>query len=108
MAAMRPKPMAWPAGEVAQCPIGITTGPGGEELMLAGEVTPLTVIEMWYKPEASDAKVCGTVKLIWNNPGVTRPAKLGVMVVLPRFTVTPFSGVVETRVPAGDAASPVA
>jgi hypothetical protein len=51
-------------GAVAQCPIGITTGPGGEELILAGDVIPLMEIEMVYKPGGIEAKLCGTVKLI--------------------------------------------
>ena len=41
------------------------------------EVTPSPVIETWYKPKASNAKVCGTVKLTWNSPGATVPARLG-------------------------------
>jgi hypothetical protein len=65
LAAMRPEPMAWPVREAAQCWIGITTGPVGEELILAGELTPLTEIEMGYEPGGSEAKSCGTVKLIW-------------------------------------------
>src|ERR1035441_3711183 len=32
----------------AQCWIGITTAPGGEELILAGDVTPLMEIEIGY------------------------------------------------------------
>ena len=105
---MRPEPTAWPAGEVAQCWIGITTGPGGEELMLAGDVTPLMAIEMGYKPAGSEAKLCGTVKLIWNSPTATSAAALAGIVMVPIVTVTPLKNVVEISVPAGDAAKPVA
>src|ERR1035441_4437877 len=100
--------MAWPAGEVAQCWIGITTGPGGEELILAGEVIPLMEIEMGYKPPGSEAKLCGTLKLIWNSPTATSAAALAGTVMVPIVTVTPLRNVVETSVPAGDAAKPVA
>ena len=59
---MRPEPMARPVEEVAQCWMGITTGPGGKELILAGDVTPLMEIEMGYSPGGSEAKSWGTVK----------------------------------------------
>jgi hypothetical protein len=110
VAAMRPEPMAWPAGEVAQGWIGITTGPGGEELILAGEVTPLMEIEMAYTPGDIEAKLCGTVKLIWNSPTATSAAYVALagMVMGPICTVTPLNGIVETIVPAGDEARPVA
>src|ERR1035438_1422182 len=88
--------------------MGITTGPGGEELILAGDVTPLMEIEMGYKPGGSEAKSCGTVKLIWNSPTATRAAAIAGIVTLPMVTVTPLSNVVETTVPAGDGAKPVA
>ena len=42
--------------------------------MLDGEVIPLTVIEMGYKPGGSEAKLCGTVKLTWNSPTATSAA----------------------------------
>ena len=42
--------------------MGITTGPGGEELMVAGDETPLMEIEMGYSPGGSEAKSWGTVK----------------------------------------------
>src|ERR1019366_9126320 len=108
VAAMRPEPMAWPVGEVAQCWIGITTGPGGEELILAGDVTPLMEIEMGYTPAGSEAKSCGTVKLIWNSPTATSAAALAGIATAPTVTVTPLKNVVEISVPAGDGAKPVA
>ena len=46
-----------------QCWIGITTGPGGAEPILAGDETPLMVTEMGYKPAGCEAKLAGTVKL---------------------------------------------
>lgn len=73
-AATRRQRCAW---RTAQWPIGITAGPGGDDLIVDGEVTPSPVIETWYKPKASNAKVCGTVKLTWNSPGATVPARLG-------------------------------
>ena len=100
--------MAWPVAAVAQCWIGITTGPGGKELILAGEETPLMEIEMGYTPGAIEAKSCGTVKLIWNSPTVTSPAKLAGIVTVPIVTVTPLKDVVGTSTPAGDGAKPVA
>src|ERR1035437_4292262 len=99
---MRPEPMAWPVGDVAQGWIGITTGPGGEELILAGDVTPLMEIEMGCKPGDIEAKLCGTVKLIWNSPTATSAAELAGIVTLPIVTVTPLKNVVEITVPAGD------
>src|ERR1035441_8405319 len=93
---------------MAQCWIGITTGPGGEELILAGDVTPFMEIEMGNKPGGSEAKSCGTVKLIWNSPTATSAAALAGIVTVPMVTVTPLSNVVETTVPAGDGAKPVA
>src|ERR1019366_9981721 len=93
---------------VAQCWMGITTGPGGAELILAGDETPLTEIEMGYKPGGREAKSWGTVKLIWNSPTATRPAKLAGIVTVPMVTVTPLHKVVVTGVPAGDGARPVA
>ena len=105
---MRPVPVAWPIREVAEGWIGITTGPGGEELILAGDVTPLMEIEMGYKPPGREAKLCGTVKLIWNSPTATSAAASAGIVMLPIVTVTPLNNVVETSVPAGDAAKPVA
>ena len=42
--------------------MGITTGPGGAELILAGDETPLMEIEMGYKAGGSEAKSWGTVK----------------------------------------------
>jgi len=92
----------------AQCPIGITTGPGGEELILAGDVTPLMEIVMGYKPGVMDAKLCGTVKLIWNSPTAASTAASAGMVTAPMVTVTPLNRVVETNVPAGEVARPVA
>jgi hypothetical protein len=97
----------WPAGEAAQGWIGITTGPGGEELILAGDVTPLTEIEMGYKPAGSEAKLCGTVKLIWNSPTATSAALAGIVTV-PIVTVTPLKNVVVISVPACDETKPVA
>ena len=105
---MRPEPMARPLEEVAQCWIGITTGPGGKELILAGDGTPLMEIEMGYTPGGSEAKSCGTVKLIWNSPTATSAAAIAGIVTVPMVTVTPLSNVVETTVPAGDGAKPVA
>src|ERR1039457_1438700 len=93
---------------MAQCCIGITTGPGGAELILAGDVIPLIEIEMGYKPGGSEVKSCGTVRLIWNSPGPTSTAALAEIVTLPMVTVTPLNSVCETKVPAGDAARPVA
>src|ERR1035438_4404588 len=90
----------------AQCWIGITTAPGGEELMLAGEVTPLREIEMGYKPGGSEAKSCGTVKLIWNSPTATSAAALAGIVTVPIVTVTPLNNVVETSVPPGAGTKP--
>ena len=103
---MRPEPMAWPVGEVSQGWIGITTGPGGEELILAGDGTPLTEIEIGYQPAGSEAKLCGTVKLIWNSPTAASGAALAGIVTVPIVTVTPLKNVVEISVPAGDAARP--
>src|ERR1035438_6052906 len=105
---MRPVPVAWPIRDVAQGWIGITTGPGGEELILAGDVTPLMEIEMGYRPDGSEAKLCGTVKLIWNSPTATSAAAIAGIVTAPIVTVTPLSKVVETTVPAGDGTKPVA
>ena len=76
--------------------------------MLAGDVTPLMEIEMGYKPGGSEAKSWGTVKLIWNSPTATRAAAITGIVTVPIVTVTPLSRVVETTVPAGDGAKPVA
>ena len=92
---------------MAQGWIGITTGPGGEESILAGDVTPLMEIEMGYKPGDIEAKFEGTWKLIWNSPTATSAALAG-MVMVPMVTVTPLKNVVEISVPAGDAAKPVA
>jgi hypothetical protein len=47
-----------------QCWIVITTGSGGDELMLAGDGTPLIEMEIGYIPAGIDANCCGTVKLI--------------------------------------------
>src|ERR1039458_8511805 len=105
---MGPEPMACPIREAAQGWIGITTGPGGEELILAGDGIPLMEIEMGYKPAGSEAKLCGTVKLIWNSPTATSAAALAGIVMVPIVTVTPLKNVVEISVPAGDAAKPVA
>ena len=88
--------------------MGIITGPGGEELIVAGDETPLMVIEMGYRPGGSDAKSCGTVKLIWNSPTATSAAAMAGIVTVPIVTVTPLNNVVETTVPAGDGAKPVA
>src|ERR1035441_8853952 len=88
--------------------MGITIGPGGEELILAGDATPLMEIEMGYKPGGSNAKSCGTMKLIWNSPTATRAAAIAGMVTVPMVTVTPLNNVVVTGVPAGDGANPVA
>ena len=77
-------------------------------MILAGDVTPLMEIEMGYKPPGSEAKLCGTVKLIWNSPTATSAAALAVIVTVPIVTVTPLRNVVETNVPAGDGAKPVA
>src|ERR1039457_7701521 len=82
---------------VAQCWIGITTGPGGAELILAGDVTPLTEIEMGYKPGGSEAKSCGTVKLIWNSPTATSAAAIAGIVTVPMVTVTPLTDRKSTR-----------
>ena len=86
----------------------MTTGPAGEELMLAGDVTPLMEIVMGYKPGGIEAKLCGTVKLIWNSPTATSAAALAGTVTVPMVTVTPFTNVTGTTVPAGDGAKPVA
>jgi len=43
--------------------MGITTGPGGEELIVDGDETPFMVMEMGYTPAGIDAKFWGTVKL---------------------------------------------
>ena len=86
--------------------IGITTGPGGEELVLAGEVTPPIEIEMGYTPGAIDAKLRGTVKLIWNSPTATSAAALAGIVTVPIVTVTPSNNVVEIKVPAGRRGQP--
>jgi len=96
------------AAEAAQCWIGMTTAPGGEELMLAGDVTPLMETEIGYTPGGSDAKSCGTVKLIWNSPTATSAAAVAGTVTLPMVTVTPLNNVVVTGVPAGEGANPVA
>src|ERR1035441_5214391 len=93
---------------VAQCWMGITTGPGGAELILAGDETPLMEIEMGYKAGGSEAKSWGTVKLIWNSPTATRAVASAGIVTVPTVTVTPLNSVVETTVPAGDGARPVA
>ena len=77
-------------------------------MILAGDVTPLTEIEIGYKPAGSEAKLCGTVKLIWNSPTATSAAALAGIVMVPIVTVTPLKNVVEINVPAGDAAKPVA
>ena len=73
-------------------------------MILAGDVTPFTEIEMGYTPDGSD----GTVKLIWNSPTATSAAALAGIVTVPIVTVTPLKNVGETSVPAGDAAKPVA
>ncbi len=72
--------MACLAGEAAQGWIGITTGPGGEELILAGEVTPLMEIEMGYKPwRQASRHGCSSIYgfLLYGDRGISpgrRPA----------------------------------
>ena len=77
-------------------------------MILAGDGTPLMEIEMGYRPAGSEAKLCGTVKLIWNSPTATSAAALAGIVMVPIVTVTPVKNVVETNVPAGEGARPVA
>ena len=74
--------------------MGITTGPGGEELILAGDVTPCKILRH------------GEVDLEFSHP--TRAAALAGIVTVPMVTFTPLNNVVETTVPAGDGAKPVA
>ena len=77
-------------------------------MVFAGDETPLTETEMGYKAAGSEAKLCGTVKLIWNSPTATSAAALAGTVMVPIVTVTPLKNVFEISVPAGDGAKPVA
>jgi hypothetical protein len=47
-------------------------------------------IEMGYKPGDSEAKLCGTVKLIWNSPTATSAAALAGIVTVPIVTDPPL------------------
>lgn len=59
--------------------------------MVAGDDTPFTAIEIGYVPSARLANCCGTVKLIWNSPAATKPAKSAGKVMSAMVTFTPLT-----------------